>query len=175
MNLRHLSWLAYGLGAVVMVAQARQLARPLTASAPWLCRLCWRFAVLTRCGLRSRKSYALLVLLVALGWAAAGLTHFYGLFVFLAAAVWDGCCRRWRLMAAAVAGVLPACLWIGYASAYLFSSRSASWIGTPDFALLETSGQALGPCTLPKLAVLALVLWALRRWGLRNDDSLHRG
>ena len=75
-------------------------------------------------------------------------------------------------MAAAVAGVLPACLWIGYASAYLFSSRSASWIGTPDFALLEdTLARALGPWPLPKLAVLALVLWALRRWGLRQRDD----
>ena len=58
--------------------------------------------------------------------AAAGLTHFYGLFVFMAAAVWDGWCRRWRLMSAALVGMLPAFLWIAYASSYLFSSRSAN-------------------------------------------------
>ena len=200
-SLRLLSWLAYGLGAVVMVAQARQLAPPshrqravaLAALLAFCSPYPVRFAI-------EGKSYALLVLLVALGWwlrsrllvqharygggrvagclyglvvAAAGLTHFYGLFVFLAAAVWDGWCRRWRLMAAAFAGMLPAFLWIAYASTYLFSSRSASWIGTPDFALLEdTLARALGPWPLPKLVMLALVLWGLRRWGLRKlDDS----
>lgn len=104
--------------------------------------------------------------------AAAGLTTFW-IVVFLAAAVWDGWCRRWRLMAAAFAGMLPAFLWIAYASTYLFSSRSASWIGTPHFASLEdTLARALGPWPLPKLVMLPLVLWGLRRWGLRKlDDS----
>ena len=60
------------------------------------------------------KSYALLVLLVALAWwwrraqrpwlvrkACAGLTHFYGLFVVLATAIWDALQRRrqWALAA----------------------------------------------------------------------------
>lgn len=75
-------------------------------------------------------------------------------------------------MAAAFAGVLPTFLWVAYASAYLFSSRSASWIDTPDFALLEdTLARALGPWSLPKLAVLALVLLAVRRWGFRQLDN----
>ena len=92
------------------------------------------------------KSYALLVLLVALGWwwrrrrwlpgyglavAAVAFTHFYGLFVFAAAVVWDGWRRRWGLMATAAVALLPSLAWIGYASAYLLSSRSGSWIGTP--------------------------------------------
>ena len=61
---------------------------------------------------RWRKSYALLVVLVALAWcwrrggrllpyglcvALAALTHFYGLFLFLSAAVWDLSRRRWVL------------------------------------------------------------------------------
>ena len=54
-SLRLLSWLAYGLGAVVMVAQARHWLRPPTASAPWLWRLCWRSAAPIRCGLRSKE------------------------------------------------------------------------------------------------------------------------
>ena len=200
-SLRLLSWLAYGFGAVVMVAQARQLSPPcrrqqamaMAALLAFCSPYPVRFAI-------EGKSYALLVLLVALGWwlrsrrllqhskygggsfasclyglvvAAAGLTHFYGLFVFLAAAVWDGWCRRWRLMSAACVGMLPAFLWIAYASAYLFSSRSASWIGTPDFALLEdTLARALGPWPLPKLVMLALVLWGMRRWGLRQRDDV---
>jgi len=199
-NLRLLSWFAYCFGAAAMVAQARQLAPPshrlramaLAALLAFCSPYPVRFAI-------EGKSYALLVLLVALGWwlrswllvkharhggvsvagclyglvvAAAGLTHFYGLFVFLAAALWDGWCRRWRLMAAACVGIFPASLWIAYASAYLFSSRSASWIGTPDFALLEdTLARALGPWPLPKLVVLALVLWVIRRWGWQQRDD----
>ena len=75
-------------------------------------------------------------------------------------------------MTAACVGMLPAFLWIAYASTYLLSSRAASWIRTPDFALLEdTLARFLGPWPFPKLAVLALMLWALRRWGLRQRDD----
>ena len=84
------------------------------------------------------------MLLVALGWwwrrsrwlpgygiavAAAAFTHFYGLFVF-----------------AAGLALLPAIAWIAYASVYLLSSRSGSWICAPDSALFEdTLARALGP------------------------------
>ena len=182
-SLRLLSWLAYGLGAVVMVAQAASLApkgrRDQAMVLAALLAFCSpypvRFAV-------EGKSYAFLVLLVALGWwwrrrrwlpgyglavVAAAFTHFYGLFVFAAAVGWDGWRRRWGLMATAAFALLPALAWIGYASAYLLSSRSGSWIGTPDFALLEeTLARALGPWPLPKLGLLLLVWAAVRRWGL---------
>ena len=115
-SLRLLSWLAYALGAGVMVAQAAALApRPKRLRAIGLAALLAlcspypvRFAI-------EGKSYALLVLLVALGWwwrrsrwlpgygiavAAAAFTHFYGLFVFAAAVVWDGWRRRWGSTAA---------------------------------------------------------------------------
>ena len=77
------------------------------------------------------KSYALLVLLVALAWwwrrsshfigygvmaGLAGMTHFYGLFLVLAAAAWDGWRRRWSFSAAALIGALPALAWIVYAA-----------------------------------------------------------
>ena len=72
-------------------------------------------------------------------------------------------------MTAACVGMLPAFLWIAYASTYLLSSRAASWIRTPDFALLEdTLARFLGPWPFPKLAVLALLLWVLRRWGFQQ-------
>ena len=106
------------------------------------------------------KSYALLVLLVALAWwwrrsahligygvmaGLAGMTHFYGLFLVLAAAAWDGWRRRWSFSAAALIGALPALAWIMYAANYLFSSRAASWIGSPDYALFEeTLARGLG-------------------------------
>jgi len=187
-SLRLLSWLAYALGAGVMVAQAAALApRPKRLRAMGLAALLAlcspypvRFAI-------EGKSYALLVLLVALGWwwrrsrwlpgygiavAAAAFTHFYGLFVFAAAVVWDGWRRRWGLMASAALALLPALAWIAYASAYLLSSRSGSWIGAPDFALLEdTLARALGPWPLPKLGVLVLVGVAVRRWGLARSSS----
>ena len=188
LSLRLLSWLAYGLGAGVMVAQAAALApkdrRDKSMVLAALLAFCSpypvRFAV-------EGKSYALLVLLVALGWwwrrrrwlpgyglavAAVAFTHFYGLFVFAAAVVWDGWRRRWGLMATAAVALLPSLAWIGYASAYLLSSRSGSWIGTPGFALLEeTLARALGPWPLPKLGLLLLVWAALRRWGLDPAGS----
>ena len=127
------------------------------------------------------KTYALLVLLVALAWwwrraqlpglrgiaaSLAGLTHLYGLFLVLAAAIWDGLRSRRRLALASVMAALPALTWIGYASDYLFSSRSGSWIGSPDFALLEeTLARGLGLWPLPKLAIFLLLIWGLSRWG----------
>ena len=64
----------------------------------------------------------------------AGLTHFYGLFLVLVAAAWDGWQRCWTVAAAALIGSLQALAWIAHASDYLFSSRAASWIGVPDYA-----------------------------------------
>ena len=181
-SLRLLSWLVYLAGGAVMVAQALAL-----ADGPQLRRVLALSMVLAFCSpypvrfAIEGKSYALLVLLVALAWwwrraqrpvaygvaaALAGLTHFYGLFLMLAAAAWDGSQRRWTLAMAALMGSLPAIAWIGYAVDYLFSSRSGSWIGTPDFALFEdTLARGLGLWPLPKLALVLLLVWGLRRWG----------
>ena len=179
-SLRLLSWLAYLVGGAVMLRQSMALGdhRPRIAGIAALLAFCSpypiRFAI-------EGKSYALLVCLVALVWwwrrsahpiayglaaALAGLTHFYGLFLILAAAAWDGWQRRWRLAFAAVIGAVPALAWIVYAADYLFSSRSGSWIGPPDFALLEeTLARGLGLWPLPKLVLLVLLLLVLRRWG----------
>ena len=65
---------------------------------------------------------------------------------------------------------LPGLAWIVYAADYLFSSRAASWIGPPDYALLEeTLARGLGLWPLPKLGLILLLLVVLRRWG-----GLHR-
>ena len=179
-SLRLLSWLAYLAGGVVMVAQSVALADGRRQVVPLAVLLAFcspypiRFAI-------EGKSYALLVFLVALAWwwrraqrpalygitaALASLTHFYGLFLMLAAAIWDGLQSRRRLALAGLMAGLPALAWIGYAADYLFSSRSGSWIGSPDFALLEeTLARGLGLWPLPKLAVLVLLIWGLRRWG----------
>ena len=105
MTLRLLSWLAYLAGGLVMVRQAMALAqvglRARVAAVAALLAFCSpypiRFAI-------EGKSYALLVLLLSLAWcwrrsahpiaygvtfALAGLTHFYGLFLLLAAVVWS--------------------------------------------------------------------------------------
>ena len=127
------------------------------------------------------KGYALLVLLVALAWwwrqrqqallyglavALAACTHFYGLFLFAVASLWDGSRQRWRLAGVGALALGPSLLWILVASAYLLRSGTGAWIGTPDFALLEdTLARALGLWPLPKLGVLLLLLAAIRRWG----------
>ena len=181
-TLRLLSWLAYLAGGLVMVRQAMALAqvglKARVAAVAALLAFCSpypiRFAI-------EGKSYAVLVLLVALAWqwrrsvhpfaygvvaGLAGLTHFYGLFLMLAAAVWDSWKRRWTLAAAALIGALPALVWMVYAADYLFSARAGSWIGVPDYALVEeTLARGLGLWPLPKLGLILLLLVVLRRWG----------
>ena len=96
----------------------------------------------------------------------AGIIHFYGLFLVFAAAVWDGLKGRTRFAVAALMAALPGLAWIVYASDYLFSARAASWIGPPDYALLEeTLARGLGLWPLPKLGLILLLLVVLRRWG----------
>jgi hypothetical protein len=181
-SLRLLSWLAYLAGGMVMLRQAMALAevgaRTRVAATAALLAFCSpypiRFAI-------EGKSYAVLVLLVALAWwwrrlahpiaygavaGLAGLTHFYGLFLVLAAAAWDGWQRRWTSAAAALIGAIPALAWMAYAADYLFSSRAGSWIGVPDYALFEeTLARGLGLWPLPKLALILLSMVVLRRWG----------
>ena len=180
--MRLLSWLAYVAGGLVMIRQAIALGqmgtRTRVAATAALLAFCSpypiRFAI-------EGKSYAVLVLVVALAWwwrrsghpiaygamaGLAGLTHFYGLFLVLAAAAWDGWRRRWSLVSAALIGALPALAWMAYAADYLFSSRAGSWIGVPDYALLEeTLARGFGLWPLPKLALILLLLVVLRRWG----------
>ena len=179
-TLRLFSWCAYCLGGIVMVRQSLAIGgrnmQVLTVAA--LLAFCSpypvRFAI-------EGKSYALLLLMVALAWwcrrsqrpllyalvsALAGITHFYGLFLVLAAAVWDGLKGRTRFALAALMAALPGLGWIVYAADYLFSSRAASWIGPPDYALLEeTLARGLGLWPLPKLGLILLLLVVLRRWG----------
>lgn len=181
-TLRLLSWLAYGAGGAVMVAQARALAAHrrlgFTVAFAALMAFCSPYPI--RFSIEG-KSYALLVLFVALAWwwrnqgrcvpyaiavALASLTHFYGLFLILAAGAWDGWRRRWGLSLAAGLGAIPALAWMVYASDYLFSGKAGSWIGGPSFALLEdTLARGLGVWPLPKLALLLFTLVILRRWG----------
>ena len=179
-TLRLLSWLAYLAGGLVMVRQAVALGHERPTVAPVAAFLAFCSAYPIRFAIEG-KSYAVLVLLVALAWwwrrsghpiaygavaGLAGLTHFYGLFLVLATAAWDGWQRRWSLAAASLMGALPALAWMAYASEYLFSSRAGSWIGGPDFALFEdTLARGIGVWPLPKLGLILLLVIVLKRWG----------
>ena len=204
-SLRIFSWCAYVLGGLLITLQARLLvpersrskAMVLAALLAFCSPFPVRFAI-------EGKAYALLVLFIALGWllrrrciyqqyspvsligygfvaAAASLTHFYGLFVFFAAGVWDVWRRRWRLGGVVYLALIPSFAWVIYASSFLFGNNAGSWIGRPDFALFEdTLARAIGPWPLPKLVLLVLVIWSLHRWGFQNaapdfkNQSLNR-
>ncbi|KZR61555.1 hypothetical protein [Prochlorococcus sp. MIT 1306] len=208
-TLRLLSWLAYGLGGIVMVfqagalAQARGVSRGRSLCLAALLAFCSpypvRFAI-------EGKSYALLVLFVGLAWwwrrrllqsvgsstvfardlllygitvCLAALTHFYGLFLFVAAAAWDLWQQRWRLGGIATLALLPALVWIAYAATYLFRDSTGGWLAQPGFALLEeTLARALGPWPFPKIGLFVLLMLALRRWGRlsagHDGDESHR-
>ncbi|QEY32423.1 hypothetical protein EVJ50_09535 [Synechococcus sp. RSCCF101] len=194
LSLRLFSWLAYGIGGGLMALQAAALAvRPRRAAAlAALAAFCSPFPV--RFAIEG-KGYALLALWVvlALVWrarwlagrrcawayglsvAAAGLTHYYGLFLFGSTVLWDGWRRRWPLARTAALALLPSLLWIGVSFEYLSSGATADWIGRPEFALLEdTLARALGPWPLPKLGLILVVVWGLRRWctpGRRNGPT----
>lgn len=179
-SLRFLSWMFYLGGGLVITLQTGALAfeRPkramgLAALLAFCSPYPVRFAI-------EGKGYALLVLLVAMAWwlrqrrqcwayggivALAALTHYYGLFLFSAAMVWDACRGRRGLALSAAFGLVPSVMWMVFASAYLLRSGTGAWIGPPDFALFEDSlARALGLWPLPKLAVLGLGGWALVRW-----------
>ena len=189
-TLRLFSWIVYLAGGLLITAQAGALAsrwssaRPrLAVAAAALMAFCSpypvRFAI-------EGKGYALLVLLVALAWwwrqrqqwlgygasvVLAALTHYYGLFLFAAAAVWDCWRRRRRASLIAAVGLIPALIWMAQASAYLMRSGTGAWIGRPDFALLEdTLARALGLWPLPKLGLLLLVAVVVARAGLQASQ-----
>lgn len=186
-SLRLLSWLFYMAGGVVITLQAGALAQERPTRAMGLAALLAfcspypvRFAI-------EGKGYALLVLLVAVAWwlrrrqqrwayggvvALAALTHYYGLFLFAAALVWDAWSGRRGLALSAAIGLLPAALWMVLASAYLLRSGTGAWIGPPDFALFEdTLARALGLWPLPKLALLLFSGWALVHWCVRPSST----
>jgi uncharacterized membrane protein len=164
-TLRLLSWLAYGAGGVVMVAQARALA--VHKRLGWTVSLAALMAFCSPYPIRfsiEGKSYALLVLFVALAWwwrnqgrlvpyalavALASLTHFYGLFLLVAAGAWDGSRRRWGLCLAAGLGVIPALAWIAYASTISSARRPAAGLAAQALRCWRTpwlEGLAFGPC-----------------------------
>ena len=150
-TLRLLSWLAYGAGGIVMVAQARALAAdkrlgwtvPLAALMAFCSPYPIRFSI-------EGKSYALLVLVVALAWwwrnqgrlvpyavavALASLTHFYGFFDLgcwglgrLAQSL--GFAAVWQLGGDSRTGLDGLCLGLS------LQFKAGSWIGGPSFALL---------------------------------------
>ena len=177
--LRVFSWLVYVAGGIVIVAQAKALAgRQQVISWAAILAFCSPYPI--RFSIEG-KSYALMVLLLALAWwwrrlnnvgsyflavSLASLTHFYGLFIFMVTAVWDSWRGKRRLGISAALGVIPALGWVIYSRDYLFSSHSGSWLVRPEFSLFEdTLARGLGIWPLPKLALILLTIVLLFRWG----------
>ena len=185
-SLRLFSWLAYLIGGLVMVQQANSLAQNSikASSIAAVFAFCSPFPI--RYAIEGR-SYSFLLLLISLAWwsrstvrpiiygllvGLVGMTHFYGLPLFLAASFWDGCNRRWSLSAASFIGVIPGLCWFVYASETLFSGHGG-WIPSPNFGLFEeTLARCIGIWPLPKLLLVLILLGVLRRWGVAG--MLHR-
>ena len=179
-TLRLLSWLTYLTAGLVMVRQASALGegRPRVVAIAALFAFCSPYPI--RFAIEGR-SYSLMVLLVALAWwwrrsvspiaygavaALAGLTHFYGLAIVLAAAAWDVWQRRWNFAAAALIGAAPGLAYIAYAIDHLITSKQASWIPLPNYGLFEEiMARGIGLWPLPKLGLILLLVLVVRRWG----------
>ena len=179
-TLRLFSWLTYLAAGFIMVRQASVLG----AACPKVVAIAMLFAFCSPYPIRfaiEGRSYSLLVFLIALLWwwrnaenrvfygvaaGLAGLTHFYGLIIVLAVATWDGLQRRWNYLAPALLAAIPGLVYIFYAFDHLSTSSQASWIPRPSYGLLEEIlARGIGIWPLPKLAIFALVIVVLRRYG----------
>ena len=179
-TLRLLSWLTYVAAGLVMVRQASVLggARPQVLAVAMLFAFCSPYPL--RYAIEGRN-YSFLVLLVALLWwwrhvenrvfygvaaCLAGLTHFYGMAIVLAAAVWDSWQHRWNSAAAALLGAVPGLAYILYAFDHLSNSGQAGWIPRPNYGLFEeVLARAIGIWPLPKLALFLLLVVIVKRYG----------
>ena len=179
-TLRLLSWLTYMAAGLVMIRQASVLggARPQVLAVAMLFAFCSPYPL--RYAIEGRN-YSFLVLLVALLWwwrhvenrvfygvaaCLAGLTHFYGMAIVLAAAVWDSWQHRWNSAAAALLGAVPGLAYILYAFDHLSNSGQAGWIPRPNYGLFEeVLARAIGIWPLPKLALFLLLVVIVKRYG----------
>ena len=179
-TLRLFSWLTYLAAGFIMVRQASVLggASPKVVAIAMLFSFCSPYPI--RFAIEGR-SYSLLVFLVALLWwwrnaenrvfygvaaGLAGLTHFYGMAIVLAVAAWDGLKRRWDFVSPALLGAIPGLAYIFYAFDHLSTSGQASWIPRPSYGLFEEIlARGIGIWPLPKLAIFALLIVILRRYG----------
>ena len=179
-TLRLFSWLTYMAAGLVMVRQASVLG----GAAPRVIAVAMLFAFCSPYPLRyaiEGRSYSLLVLLVALLWwwrneenrvvygvaaCLAALTHFYGMAIVLAVAVWDSWQRRWNCAAAALLGAVPGLAYILYAFDHLSKSGQAGWIPRPNYGLFEEIlARGIGIWPLPKLALFLLLIAVVKRYG----------
>ncbi|MFM7313087.1 MAG: hypothetical protein ACKO0M_07980 [Cyanobium sp.] len=133
-------------------------------------------ALLCRQGvlLAGRRPRAPVFVGYGLALSLAASTHYYGLFYAAALLLLDGWLalrrrvspdgRRWALAVAAGLAMLPVGGWILFAVNGADAGRATSWIGMPEFGLLEdVLARFLGPWPLPKLIVaLTLLVWLQR-------------
>ncbi|MFM2080802.1 MAG: hypothetical protein RLZZ219_1484 [Cyanobacteriota bacterium] len=109
--------------------------------------------------------------------ALAAATHYYGLLYALALLAVDGwaawrspaqfALTRFRLCMGSALASLPVGAWIVLAVDRTDAGRATSWIGPPEFGLLEdVLVKFIGPYPLPKLVVVMVVLALLLRSGL---------
>jgi hypothetical protein len=113
---------------------------------------------------------------------AAG-THYYGLLYAVALVLVDGweairlntadAHLRRALCGGGVLAIMPVATWVLVGVDRGDARRATSWIGPPDFALLEdVLVRYLGPYPLPKLlALLLLLTWLLRSRRLQGQAA----
>ena len=109
----------------------------------------------------------------------ASLTHYYGLFLSLGILMADSTwifakknpnrAPRLNIVISEAAACLPAGIWTLANVSHLSSGRGIGWIGRPDYGLLEsTIASFIGPFPIPKIALLIIILYLLRRSNLIN-------
>lgn len=109
--------------------------------------------------------------------AMASATHYYGFFYTLSLLAVDGLAAwrspsefilpRLKLCVAATLGIFPVIVWIVLVVDRANAGRAISWIGPPDFSLLEdVLAKFMGPFPLVKLVLFIAVLAVLMRSGM---------
>jgi len=114
--------------------------------------------------------------------ACASLTHYYGLFLTTSVGIVDftkafalknyNQKQRIAVSISEALACLPCGLWALGNLTHLTSTQGISWIGKPDFGLLESIlADYIGPFPIPKIIIMGIILLTLYRMGLMHYQN----